>query len=122
MSATSKVGRLIRVYGAFANASVELVEQQRSCLKDLLLAVGAFQKRAGKLWSSQCLCDQAKLGSCVDQRLLRADASRNRCLRVCGVTCFSMPARSAASCTASQITFGVIGLSARQLFTVPGNK
>ena len=32
-----------------------------------------------------------------------------------------MPARSAADWQASQTTFGVIGLSARQPSTVPGN-
>src|SRR5713226_10361176 len=36
-----------------------------------------------------------------------------------GDTRLSMPAFFLASCTASQTTFGVIGLSARQLFTVP---
>lgn len=38
-----------------------------------------------------------------------------------GVTRFSMPARLAANLQASQATFGVIGLSARQLWMVPGN-
>ena len=45
-----------------------------------------------------------------------------QCLSVCGVTCFSMPALCAACCTASQITLAVIGLSARQPLTVPGNR
>jgi hypothetical protein len=36
-----------------------------------------------------------------------------QCRRVCGVTCFWIPASRATCCTASQITLGVIGLSAR---------
>ena len=36
--------------------------------------------------------------------------------KVCGVTCFVIAACRAASCTASQMTFDVIGLSARSRF------
>src|ERR1700691_4977936 len=43
------------------------------------------------------------------------------CLRVCGVMRFSMPALFRASFTAVQTTFVVMGTSARQFFTVPGN-
>ena len=41
---------------------------------------------------------------------------------VCGVTCLSMPAFRVAICTASQITFAVIGVSARQPCRVPGKR
>ena len=40
--------------------------------------------------------------------------------RRCGATRLSMPARLPASFTAFHTTFGVMGTSARQLFTVPG--
>jgi hypothetical protein len=45
-----------------------------------------------------------------------------QCLKVCGDTCLVMPARLAASFTACQTIFSVMGTSARQFFTVPGNR
>src|SRR5882672_5315898 len=45
-----------------------------------------------------------------------------QCLSVCGETCFTMPACFAASATAVQTIFSVMGTSARQLLTVPGNR
>jgi len=42
--------------------------------------------------------------------------------RRCGATRLLMPARLPASFTAFHTTFGVMGTSARQLFTVPGNR
>src|ERR1035437_4534621 len=44
------------------------------------------------------------------------------CRSKCGATRLLMPARLPASFTAFHTTFGVMGTSARQLFTVPGNR
>src|SRR6202043_1216532 len=44
------------------------------------------------------------------------------CLSVWGATCLAMPACFAASATAVQTIFSVMGTSARQLLTVPGNR
>ena len=66
--------------------------------------------------------DRAAPGWCADPRRLRAGAWRN-----CAAACVAryalvIPARFAACWQASQGTLVVTGMSARQFFTVPGNR